>query len=106
MFAIINFAGHQYKVKQGDKIIVNRLAEEKGKKVVVKEVLMTFGEDDKDVKIGTPFVSGASVELKVLDDARKADKIRVFKMKAKKRYMRNKGHRQRESVVEVIKIAA
>lgn len=106
MFAIIKFAGHQYKVQQGDKLVVNRLEEAAGKKVVVKEVLMTFAEDEKDVKVGAPYVEGASVELKVLADDRKGEKVRVFKMNAKKRYMRNKGHRQAETVVEVVKIAA
>ncbi|PIQ79843.1 50S ribosomal protein L21 [Candidatus Peregrinibacteria bacterium CG11_big_fil_rev_8_21_14_0_20_41_10] len=103
MYAVINFKGHQYKVKEGDKFVVNRLETEEGKNLTVKEVLMTFDEAETDIKVGHPFVEGGKVELKVLSH-RLGDKIRVFKMKAKKRYMRNKGHRQNETVVEVVKI--
>lgn len=105
MFAVINFAGHQYKVKDGDKIVVDSVEANEGDQVVAKEVLLVFSEDEKDVKLGKPFVAGAKVEMKVLAH-RKGNKVRVFKMKAKKRYMRNRGHRQHETVLEVVKVSA
>lgn len=105
MYAVIDLAGHQYKVKEGDKLVVNSLESEEGAVLTVKEVLMTFSEDEADVKIGKPYVSGAKVECKVLGH-HLADKVRVFKMKAKKRYMRNKGHRQHETVLEITKVVS
>lgn len=105
MYAVIEFAGHQYKVKEGDKFKVNSLGAIEGDKVKVEEVLMTFDEKGEKVSIGTPVVDGASVELKVLDNF-KGEKLRVFKMKAKKRYKRNKGHRQHLTLVEVTKVSA
>jgi large subunit ribosomal protein L21 len=106
MYAVINFAGHQYKVKEGDKLVVDSFMDVKeGEMITVKEVLLTFSEDEKDVNLGQPFVAGSNVELKVLAQ-RLGDKVRVFKMKAKKRYMRNLGHRQDETILEVTKIKA
>lgn len=105
MFAVINFAGHQYKVKEGDKFVVNRLEAKEGDKVTVKQVLMAFKDEGKDAKVGQPFVAGAAVELKVLAH-RLGEKKRVFKMKPKKRNMSNRGHRQHETVVEVTKVKA
>lgn len=104
MFAVIEFAGHQYKVQKGDKFAVNRLSEKEGSKITVENVLMTFSEDGKDTKIGKPNVSGAKVELKILEH-KKEDKKRVYKMKAKKRYRRNKSFRPSVSVVEVVSVA-
>jgi len=102
MYAVIEFAGHQYKVKEGDKFEVNSLDAKEGSKLVIDKVLMTF-DDKGTIDLGTPLVSGGSVELKVLEHL-KGDKVRVYKMKAKKRYRRNKGHRQSLTMVEVVKI--
>lgn len=104
MFAVIDFAGHQYKVQKGDKLMVNLLDEKEGSKINVEKVLMTFSEDGSDIKVGKPVVSGAKVELKVLEH-KKGEKVRVYKMKAKKRYRRNKGFRPSLSVVEVVNVA-
>lgn len=61
-------------------------------------------KSDSDVKVGTPLVSGASVEVKVLEHGR-AKKIRVMKMKRRKRYRRTYGHRQGFTDIEVVKIS-
>jgi len=103
MYAVIQFAGHQYKVKEGDKFSVNSLGAKEGEKVVVDKVLLTFDDNGKKVSLGDPRVQGASVDLKVLEN-KKDKKVRVFKMHPKKRYVRNKGHRQAVSVVEVVKV--
>lgn len=102
MFAIAEIKGHQYKVAQGDKLMVNRLNEAKaGDKMKFNEVLLV---SDKEVTLGMPFISGAYVEVKVLGE-HKDEKIRVFKMKAKKRYRRTQGHRQMYTEVEVVGIS-
>lgn len=101
MYSVIEIAGHQYKVKKGDVFEINRVSDDENSEIVVSNVLATFSEDGKDIKIGAPYVEGATVKLKVVDHI-KDEKIRVYKMKAKKRYRRNLGHRQPLSVVEVI----
>jgi large subunit ribosomal protein L21 len=101
MLAIIKTGGKQYKVKEGDKIKVEKLEGEEGSKIIFSEVL--FIGDEKDVKIGTPMISGAKVEGKILKTA-KGKKVVGIKFKAKKRYKVKFGHRQTMTEVEIIKI--
>lgn len=98
MLAVVQIGGHQYTVSPQDVIKVQKLDVEEGKKIDDYKVLLF--SDGKDVKVGKPFVDGVSVEMKVKSHG-KADKIRVFKMKAKKRYQRTQGHRQQFTEVEV-----
>lgn len=102
MYAIISFAGHQYKVKEGDKLELNYLDAEVGSDLKVEEVLAMFDEAGK-VELGTPTVAGKSVSLKVLEH-QKGEKVRVYKMKAKKRYRRNRGFRPLQTIVEVVSV--
>ncbi len=104
MFAIVDIAGFQEKVSEGMKLQVPTLDSEEGKTVSFDKVLL-LAKSDSDVKIGTPTVSGASVEVKVLGHGR-GDKIRVFKMKRRKRYRKTQGHRQGYTQIEVTKIKA
>jgi large subunit ribosomal protein L21 len=100
MFAIVEIAGKQFKVQQGDTLEVPRLRDKKeGDKMKVDDVLLR--SDDKKTDIGKPKVTGAQVDLLVKEHG-KAAKIRVFKKKSKKRYERTQGHRQPYSVVEVV----
>ena len=102
MLAVIKTGGKQYKVKEGDKIKIEKIKEEEGKKVTFSDVL--FVGDEKDVKIGTPVVEGAKVEGKVV--AQKKDKkVWGIKHKAKKRYKVKFGHRQQVTEVEITKVA-
>ncbi len=102
MFAIVEIAGKQYKVTQNDKIEVDRLKQDKGKITFDKVLLYT--KDDKNISVGNPYVSGASVEAEILENTR-GEKIRVFKMKPKKRYAKTIGHRRDLSVIEIKKIS-
>jgi len=101
MFAIIKTGGKQYKVAPGQKIKIEKVDAEAGKGVVFDEVLLL--NDGKETKIGQPLVKGAKVEAKVLAQGR-ADKITIFKYKAKKRYQVKRGHRQPYTLVEITKI--
>lgn len=102
MFAIVEIAGKQFKVSQGDKIEVPKLKDNKeGDKVKIDKVLLK--SDGKKSDIGTPFVEGSSVELLVKEHG-KGEKIRVFKKKSKKRYEKTQGHRQAHTVVEVASV--
>ena len=103
MYAIIKTGGKQYKVSEGDTLIVEKLDVQEGDNVVFDEVLTYV--NDTDVKIGQPFVSGASVKAKVVEHG-KGEKILVFKYKAKSNYRRRQGHRQPFTKVEIEKIEA
>lgn len=102
MFAVIRLGGTQHLVKEKQVFRTQKLPYEKDQTFEVKEVLLC---NDKEVKLGTPYVAGASVNLKVRSHG-KEKKVLVFKMKRRKRYKRTKGHRQPYSEVEVMKILA
>ena len=99
MYAIIQTGGKQFTVKSGDIIEVEKLAVEPGKETVFAEVLAIGGDDGK-LTAGTPFVSGAEVKGKVLDQFR-AKKVIAFKMKRRKGYRRTHGHRQNLTRFEI-----
>lgn len=102
MFAIVEIAGKQFKVKKGDTLEVPKLKDSKeGDKVMVDQVLLR--SDDKKTDIGMPGVLGAEVELLVKEHGKGA-KIRIFKKKAKKRYERTQGHRQAYTLVQVTEV--
>lgn len=102
MFAIIKTGGKQYRVKQGDKIKVEKLDAEVGKEVTMSEVLL-LADGDKELKIGKPLVKGAEVTGKVIKQGRAA-KVIVFKYKPKKRYHKKRGHRQAYTELEITNI--
>ena len=85
MFAIIETGGKQYQVAKGDTLEVEKLETEEGKSVKLDQVLLV--SDNTGTTVGAPTVKGAYVEVKVVNHKR-GDKIRVFKMKAKKRYQK------------------
>jgi large subunit ribosomal protein L21 len=105
MYAIIKTGGKQYKVKEGDTLEVEKLDGEEGKDVEFTDVLLIYSDKDK-VDIGTPKVSGAKVVAKVLNPDVKGEKITIVKYKAKKRYRRKTGHRQKYTKVKIEKIVA
>ena len=61
--------------------------------------------DGKDLKLGAPFVDGASVTADIVEQGRGA-KIIVFKKKRRQGYRRKKGHRQLETVIRITAIVA
>jgi len=103
MLAVIKTGGKQYKVKEGDKIKVEKLDEKEGKSIKFKDVFLIADEKSKDVKIGTPTVKGATVEAKVLEHG-KLKKVRVIKYKRKVRYRKEYGHRQPFTKLEITSI--
>ncbi len=104
MIAVAKIGGHQAIVKVGDKLEVDKLSVEAGKKISF-ETLLVSEEDGKNFQIGTPFLEGIQVEAKVLEHSRGA-KVRVFKMKPRKRYRRLHGHRQDYTVIEILSIGS
>ena len=91
MYAIVEIAGQQFKVEQGKKVYVHRLAAEEGACVEFDKVLLV--ENEGDVKVGTPVVEGAKVKASVIEHL-KADKVIIFRKKRRKTFERKNGHRQ------------
>lgn len=99
--AVIKTGGKQYKVKQGDTLKVEKLDKKEGDKIKL-ETLMTATGDAKELNLGKPSL-GELVEAKILKQD-KDKKINVVKYKNKTRYLRNKGHRQHFSEIEILSI--
>jgi len=102
MFAITLIKGTQYKISEGDIIQIDKLSDDVGGKITFYDVLLV-SKDGENVKVGTPFVEGAAIDVKVLDHGRDK-KIRVVKYKKRKRYLRTQGHRQSYTEIEISKI--
>ncbi|WP_300379792.1 50S ribosomal protein L21 [Henriciella sp.] len=100
MFAVIKTGGKQYKVAEGDEIVVEKLAADAGADVTFD--VMMLG-DGKTVTAGTPLVKGASVVGEVATQ-RKGDKVTIMKKRQRNTYRRKKGHRQLETVVTITSI--
>ena len=101
MYAIIETGGKQYKVQEGDFVFVEKLEVEAGSTVTLDKVLVVA--NGEDIKVGAPFVEGASVEATAVKNG-KEKKIIVYKYKAKKGYHKKQGHRQPYTKLEIKKI--
>ncbi len=101
MYAIIETGGKQYKVAEGDVIFVEKLDAQEGAAVTIDKVLVVG--DGADVKVGAPYVDGATVAATAVKNG-KDKKIIVYKYKPKKGYHKKQGHRQPYTKLEITKI--
>tara|TARA_Y100001934_G_scaffold166269_1_gene197686 strand:- start:819 stop:1127 length:309 start_codon:yes stop_codon:yes gene_type:complete len=98
MYAIVEIAGHQYKVQKDQRIYVNRLDAEEGSELSFDKVMLT--DNDGKVEVGAPVIEGIKVNAKIVQHLR-ADKVLVFKKKRRKGYQKMNGHRQYISQIEI-----
>jgi len=101
MYAVIKTGGKQYKVQEGEEIREEKLDVEEGNEYKFDKVMLI--SKDGDLKIGKPYLEGASVESTVVKHD-KEKKIIVFKYKPKKDYKKKQGHRQPYTQVKIEKI--
>ncbi len=101
MYAIVEIAGQQFKVEEGQKIYVHRLEAGEGTEVDFDKVLLI--ENGDKIIIGDPVIKDALVEGKILDHAR-GEKVIIFKKKRRKGYQKSSGHRQDFTHVEITSI--
>jgi len=103
MYAVIKTGGQQFRVSEGTTLKVEKLEVEPGKKVTFDEVLMVA--DGENVKIGAPTVAKAIVEAKVISQG-KGKKVNILKFRRRKHSMKQQGHRQLFTEIEITKIKA
>jgi large subunit ribosomal protein L21 len=101
MFAIVEIAGHQYKVQKDQRIYVNRLQAEEGETLSFDKVMLT--DHNGKVEVGAPVIAGIKVDAKVVQHLR-ADKVLIFKKKRRKGHQKMNGHRQYISQIEITAI--
>ena len=91
MYAVIKTGGKQYKVAAGEKLKVEQIPADIGAEITIDQVLAVGAGDQ--LSVGTPLVAGATVSATVLSQGRH-DKVRIFKMRRRKHYRKQQGHRQ------------
>ena len=102
MYAVIVTGGKQYRVAQGETLRVEKLEADVGAAVNFDQVLLLGSGDG--IKVGAPTVSGASVAAKVVAHGR-LDKVRIIKFRRRKHHMKQMGHRQHFTEIEITGIA-
>ena len=91
MYAVIQSGGKQHRVVEGETLKVELLKAETGSTITFDDVLMVVNGDS--IQIGAPVVAGATVTAEVVSHGRH-DKIRIVKMRRRKHYRKQQGHRQ------------
>lgn len=105
MKAIFEDRNRQYTVQVGDTIVIDKMADvEKDAEITFDKLMMIV--DDNATKIGAPYVAGATVKAKVVDNNVHDPKIIVFKFKRRKNYKRTKGHKEQRTLIRIESINA
>ncbi len=103
MYAIIQSGGQQFRVRQGQRLQVDRLDAEVGGEVVFDRVL-AVGEG-ADLQVGAPTVEGARVVARVISHDQ-GDKVITFKYRPRKRMRRRRGFRASLTTLEITAVEA
>ncbi|PAF53452.1 50S ribosomal protein L21 [Helicobacter sp. 13S00482-2] len=101
MYAVFKNGGKQYKVKEGDIVLLDKMNLEPKSKLEVNEVLAISNEDK--FSLGTPFVKGAKIEIEVINEGR-AKKVITFKKRRRKDSKTKRGFRRDFTRVRILKI--
>jgi len=98
MYAVIKTGGKQYRVSPGEKLKVEQIPADVGAEVVLDQVLMV--SEGESVRLGQPTLAGATVKATVVGHGR-GDKVRIFKMRRRKHYRKQQGHRQNYTELKI-----
>jgi large subunit ribosomal protein L21 len=98
-YAIINVGGKQYRVREGERLLVDRLALEDGA-TFTPTVLLTGGDGEPQIS-----PSGVVVTAKVVAQT-KGPKIRIGKYKQRTGYKRHTGFRASLTQIQIESIGA
>jgi large subunit ribosomal protein L21 len=100
MFAVIKTGGKQYRVAEDQVLKIEKIKGEPGEIVQLGEVLVLGGDQPQ---LGAPMVSGASVAVEVIEQAR-GPKVISFKKRRRKNSRRKRGHRQEFTLIRISEI--
>ena len=104
VYAIFEDGGKQYKVSEGDALLIELCDLEEGQAQITFDKVLMVGEG-ADARVGTPWVKGATVTAKLVEEL-KTPKVVGIKFRRRKGYMKKFGHRQRMLKVAIEKINA
>ncbi len=103
MYAVIQTGGKQYRVEEGTYLKIEKLELGVGDNVEFDKVLLI--QSDDAVKVGLPFIEGGKVTATVLSQGRH-DKVKIIKFRRRKHHMKQQGHRQYYTEVQITGISA
>ena len=98
-YAIVKTGGKQYRVQQGQSLLIERLPDDDGAKVKLEPLLYVDG----DTVLDGDDLGKVNIEARVVAHER-GPKLRVVKFKPKRGYKRRTGHRQELTRIEVTQI--
>jgi large subunit ribosomal protein L21 len=98
-YAIISVGGKQHRVREGEKLLVERLAVDEGK-TFTPPVLMLGGDGEPDLS-----PKDGAVTVRVVGHVL-GDKIRIGKYRRRTGYRRHAGHRSKLTQIEIESIGA
>lgn len=99
-YAVVKLAGKQYRVSEGQTVLVDRMTNTKK----IEYSTLLFVDNDK-VKVGKPVLTDVKVAFEVVSETEKGEKIRIFKYKSKSRYRKRMGFRAQMTKLLVKKIS-
>jgi large subunit ribosomal protein L21 len=102
MYAVFQSGGKQHRVSEGQVVRLEKIEVETGSEVVFDKVLMVA--NGEDIKVGAPFVEGATVKAEIVEHGR-GDKVKIVKFRRRKHYRKQQGHRQWFTDVKITAIA-
>ncbi|MWP62373.1 50S ribosomal protein L21 [Gilliamella sp. Pas-s25] len=102
MYAVFQSGGKQHRVSEGQVVRLEKIEVETGAEVVFDKVLMVA--NGEDIKVGAPFVEGATVKAEIVEHGR-GDKVKIVKFRRRKHYRKQQGHRQWFTDVKITAIA-
>jgi len=100
MYAVIASGGKQYKVAIGQTLKVEKLPTDVGGTVQFPMLLTADGDK---VTMGAPHIAGKMVSAEVISHGR-GEKVRIIKMRRRKHFRKQMGHRQDFTEVKVTAI--
>lgn len=103
MYAVIKTGGKQYRVVTGETLKVELISGDIGSAILLDKVLMV--SDGEKLSVGKPLLLGATVAATIVSHGR-GDKVRIFKMRRRKHYQKNQGHRQNYTEIRIDGISA
>jgi len=104
MFAIVETGGKQYNIALNQKIIVEKIEGEAGKKIILDRVLLTKSENG-EVNFGAPILENVKVEAEIVKTF-KDKKVIIFKKRRRQNSRRKQGHRQQQTLLKILSIKA
>jgi large subunit ribosomal protein L21 len=102
-YAVIKTGGKQYRISAGEKLKIEQISADVGSEFVMDQVYLVASNGN--IKVGAPLVDGARVTATVVAHGRH-DKIRIFKMRRRKHYRKQQGHRQNYTEIRIDGISA